>query len=156
MKRIIVMLSIVSLLLMGCGNNEENSQTNELVPLNVEIEIQPETIDVNEAVTFNAFVTYGDEVVEDANEVQFQIWEKGNEDEDEFIDGPHVGDGVYSIEKTFDHDGTYYVVAHVTARNMHNMPKKEFVVGEVSLNEHEHDHDEEMKDEDEEHHHDNH
>ena len=29
-------------------------------------------------------------------------------------------------------EGTYYIYAHVTAEKMHNMPKKEFVIGQPS------------------------
>lgn len=42
--------------------------------------------------------------------------------------GKHQGEGVFSITKTFQEVGDYTVIAHVTARDMHNMPKKEFIV----------------------------
>ncbi|WP_204524687.1 FixH family protein [Litchfieldia alkalitelluris] len=131
MRKLLILFILLCLLLVGCNSNSDNIQNDvvELLPLNVVIEIVPEEILPNEPVTFNAYVTHGDEGVEDANEVKFQIWEKGKEDQDEYIDGIHKGEGLYSIEKTFDHDGIFYVVAHVTARDMHNMPKQEFVVG---------------------------
>lgn len=135
----------LSIVTVACGSKNENIQKegteeeNELLPLNVEIETLPDTLKANEVVTINAYVTLGEEEVEDANEVQFQIWEKGKEEDDEFIDATHVGSGTYTIEKTFDHDGIFYVVAHVTARNMHNMPKKELIVGDGESEEHSHD-----------------
>jgi hypothetical protein len=157
MKNNILMMLIFSLFLVGCGSDKENIQKNgsetgnELLPLNVEIEILPATLEPNEVVTINAYVTHGEEKVEDASEVQFQLWEKGKEDEDEFIDAEYLGSGIYSIEKTFDHDGVFYVVAHVTARDMHNMPKKELIVGDgESESEHSHD---AHEDEDSSHHH---
>ena len=39
---------------------------------------------------------------------------------------------MYALEKSFSIEGTYYIYAHVTAENMHNMPKKEFVIGQPS------------------------
>ncbi len=131
MKRVSYILFSMFLVLVSCNQGNDHNHGEELFPLEVEIEILPETLVANEPITFNAHVTYGDEKVEDANEVQFQIWEKGNEEGEEFFEGEHVGEGTYSIQKTFDHDGIYYVVAHVTARNMHNMPKKEFIIGEA-------------------------
>ena len=38
--------------------------------------------------------------------------------------------GVYYIEKNFNELGSYYIIAHVTARGMHNMPKVEIEVVE--------------------------
>ncbi|WP_156509930.1 hypothetical protein [Rossellomorea aquimaris] len=46
-----------------------------------------------------------------------------------------MGNGIYTIKKTFKEEGIYYVQTHVTARDMHVMPKKQFVVGEVSAEE---------------------
>jgi len=42
------------------------------------------------------------------------------------------GNGVYVLERGFSIEGTYYIYAHVTAEKMHNMPKKEFVIGQPS------------------------
>lgn len=42
--------------------------------------------------------------------------------------GEHLGNGVYVVTTTFQEAGNYFVIAHVTARDMHNMPKMEFTV----------------------------
>ena len=36
------------------------------------------------------------------------------------------------MERTFDEDGVYYVISHVTVEEMHNMPRKRIIVGEVA------------------------
>ncbi|WP_276399872.1 hypothetical protein [Halalkalibacterium halodurans] len=37
---------------------------------------------------------------------------------------------IYYVDKTFPEPGHYYVIAHVTARGMHNMSKIEIEVSE--------------------------
>jgi len=136
MKKItsfIIVTICLSIVLSACNNNKENNTTeeNELKFLDVSIIKPNEKLVADKEYTISAEVTYGDEKVEDANEVKFEIWEKGFEDESEFVIGEHQGEGIYSIQKKFDHDGIFYVVAHVTARDMHNMPKEELLVGDV-------------------------
>ena len=132
MKKSLSLVILCLSLLVGCSTDSDVEKETELKPLNVEISVSPEKLNPSEEVKIDAKVTYGDEEVEDADEVKFQLWEKGNEEEDEFINGDHKGKGIYSITKEFDHDGVFIVVAHVTARNMHNMPKQEIVVGDVT------------------------
>ncbi len=65
----------------------------------------------------------------DADEEQFEIWEKGApEDEHEMIDAEKTGDGVYSVKKTFQDPGEYKVMYHVTARGSHVMEPAETLV----------------------------
>jgi len=124
MRKIIVLFLTILIVLVGCGKEEE--QLPKM--LHVELEITPELAKVNETVSFQAKVTYGDEIVADADEVSFEIWREDRE-ESETIPVKHSQDGVYKLEKTFKEEGTYYVYAHVTARNLHTMPKREFVIG---------------------------
>jgi hypothetical protein len=132
-KRLLFLLT-AALVLSGCGNGNTNNQAEnrEELPTMIEVNlsVNPENPDPNEEVTLQAVVTQGDERVDDANEVAFEVWKDGEEDHQKF-EGSHQGEGVYSITKTFEEAGVYYVVSHVTARDMHNMPKKEFVVGHI-------------------------
>lgn len=141
-----VLLLMVSLfvigLIAGCSDDEQQLEDDEeLLMLEVDFEV-PETADVGEAVELIADVTYGDEPVTDADEVLFEIWESGKEDESEQIDGNNEGDGTYTLEYTFDQDGIYEMYAHTTAHSMHNMPKKQIKVGDVSEDEEQDDSDE--------------
>lgn len=128
MKRFIILFII--LLLTGCGaNTSEDSRSAEGVPEMLEVSILvPETINKNEEITIKARVSQGEELVDDANEVKFEIWKSGL-DEHEMLTGIHQGDGIYTTSKSFVDNGSYFIVAHVTARDMHNMPKKEITVG---------------------------
>lgn len=113
-------------LLAACGENEAN---DELHILEVEFDV-PETLDIGETLQLEAVVTYGDEVVTDADEVVFEVWEKGDQDNSIMIDGENNEDGTYTAETSFDRDGIFEMYAHTTARAMHTMPKREIIVGE--------------------------
>jgi hypothetical protein len=152
----IILLGFFLLLVAGCGNNQ-GQDNNEVQFIEVDIQL-PNKIEPNETIEIGALVTLGDEKVEDAQDVKFEIWEKGQETDHEMIPGKHVGDGLYTTAKSFEKDGVFYVVAHVTARDMHYMPRKEFIVGEGNVegeeevNQGEHNHNEETNS----HHHGNH
>jgi Tfp pilus assembly protein PilP len=125
---LITLIAFIILSLSACAQQEE-----EEIPqfLDVQLTVTPEHAEKGEPVLFEAKVTYGEEQVTDADEVSFEIW-RANDEKHEKVEVEHKENGVYSLEKTFDIDGTYYIYAHVTARSMHNMPKKEFVVGTAS------------------------
>lgn len=130
MKRVIFILLAVTAIMAGCG--KEDTQETEIPKLlEVELSLTPDKSEVNQSITFDAMVSQGDEAVADADEVKFEIW-RSKDEQHEMIAAKHNKDGSYKIEKTFDHEGTYYVYAHVTARGMHSMPKKEFIVGKPS------------------------
>jgi len=137
MKKIGLFLFMAAIIMLAACNNEtekKNTNTTELIPIVVDVRLDPEKINPGEEVTLHAIVTQGEEAVEDADEVQFEIAQKGSE-ESEFLDGKHTSDGEYTAVKTFEQDGTYFVTAHVTARSMHTMPKVEVVIGNPSTTE---------------------
>jgi hypothetical protein len=132
MKRMMAGIILVIGLMAGCsGQNGSKQQEDSSKPqemLEVAIEIVPETINPNEEVKIKAIVTQGKEKVPDANEVKFEIAKQGQE-KHELIEAKNEGKGVYSINKVFPEAGQYSVTSHVTARDMHSMPNKEFTVG---------------------------
>lgn len=137
MKKIVLFLFMAAIIALAACNNEtetKNTNTSELTPIAVDVKIDPEKINPGEEVTLHAIVTQGEEAVEDADEVQFEIEQKGSE-ESEFLDAEHTSDGEYTAVKTFEADGTYFVTAHVTARSMHTMPKVEVVIGNPDVTE---------------------
>lgn len=125
-KLIIVLFTLV-FGLVACGNEDANNL--ELKDLGVEFNV-PEHIEVGETLELKAIVTYGDEDVTDADDVNFEVWEKGDRDNGKRYDATNNGDGTYTAEVTFDHDGIFEMYAHTTARDLHTMPKREIVVGE--------------------------
>ena len=128
MKRIsFVIVTVLALtLLAACGGGNEES--DELVPLEVNF-IVPESIDVGEPVELKAEVMYGDDVEKDAV-VKFEVWESGDEENSVMLEADNNGDGTYTANYTFEHDGVFEMYAHTDAQNLHTMPKKEVTVGE--------------------------
>ncbi|WP_404350351.1 FixH family protein [Sutcliffiella horikoshii] len=150
MKKLTLFFSLLSLMMLAaCGstnNNENTNGNNDEVPSMVEVEIKlPEAVEPNEEVKVEALVTQGEENVDDAHEVKFEIWKQGQEADHEMIEATNDGSGIYSIMKTFEEEGFYYIVAHTTARDMHVMPRVELTVGnpEPAEKEEEHKHEEE-------------
>lgn len=133
-NKLLVFASMVglSLLLIACGDDDE------IPALEVEFNV-PETADVGEDVQLEAIVTYGGEKVTDASQMDFEIWERGKEDESETIEADNHEDGTYTITYTFDQDGIYEMYAHTTAHHLHTMPLKEITIGEGGeYDDHEH------------------
>ena len=134
MKKLMI-IGAFGLMLAGCGM-EENSADNasaaeqEVQELKVQVLTEPEG-ETGEW-TLEAYVSYGGEAVNDATEVKFEVFEAGKKDESVKIDYTDVKDGVYSIKHTFQEDGVYYFIPHVTARSMHTMPTQQVVVGRVT------------------------
>ncbi|MDP4169835.1 MAG: FixH family protein [Bacillota bacterium] len=132
MKKAVWFLLFSALMVLSAGCTS-NGGMNEKEPkmLNVDLSVTPEKGKINTPITFKAKVTYGEEKVKDANEVSFEIW-RSKDKQHEKIKIHHEKDGIYRLDKSFSKEGTYYIVSHVTARGMHNMPKKEFVIGTPS------------------------
>ena len=132
-KWLFLLLAVVcGLVVTACSeNNQEETGKGEAsgapVPLEVAIRL-PKMIQPNQEVKVEAMVTQGKEKVEDADEVKFEIWKKGQAHH-KMLTGKHEKDGVYSVQTSFAEKGSYFVIAHVTARGIHNMPQKEFSVG---------------------------
>ena len=70
------------MILVGCNKKETEDQLPQI--LNVELEISPKPAEVNKLVTFQAKITYGNEVVTDADDVSFEIWRDDQEESETF------------------------------------------------------------------------
>ncbi|SFF93132.1 YtkA-like [Halobacillus alkaliphilus] len=134
-----LLVFIFILLLAACGTNEQSQQNSESsssedqvaeVP-EVEVKFGEQPIPVKEKTTIEAAVTQANEPVEDADYVDFEIWNESNgQESSKTIEAEHTGDGIYEIEYTFDSSGTYQVIAHTQVGDLHTMPQVEVVVGE--------------------------
>lgn len=138
MKQVSVFFTVIvlSFALVACSQNEKNNSNdsenseNASDPVALDVALDtPETAGKGEELTLAATVTQGEEAVEDADEVMFEIWKDADKDNSEMLEATHKGKGVYSVTKTFEEDGTYFVQSHVTARDLHTMPKNKITVG---------------------------
>lgn|SRR5690625_48561 len=126
-------LTLLFIPLVACSNNNNNAENNlndELLDLKVEFDV-PESIEVGETLELKAIVTYGDEKVTDADDVNFEYWEEGNKDDSEKVDAKNNEDGTYTADVTFDDDAVIVMYAHTTARDLHTMPKRTVIVGDA-------------------------
>lgn len=130
MKRLWITIMVVLLGLFATACTQDQAE-EEPQFLEVDLTANPEKAEKGEEITFEAKVSYGPEEVEDAEEVKFEIWRSQSEDHEKIV-VDHAENGVYRLKKSFEEEGTYYIISHVTARRMHNMPKIEFVVGNPS------------------------
>ncbi|PLR67553.1 FixH family protein [Bacillus sp. UMB0893] len=132
MKRKLPWMLFSIFILTACAANTDQAAENE-TPKVVEVDIQlPDSLTLNQENIFRAEVTQGNEAVEDADEVVFEIWKADEKEKVEKIEAVHEKNGIYSAAKSFIEDGVYFIQTHVTARDMHVMPKQQFVIGEVS------------------------
>lgn len=130
MKKIAASLLLTTIFLVGC--QEDKVEEDTLIPVEVNITTD-ENLKVNEEILLQAHVTKGDKNIKDADEVKFEVWESGMRDHGEMLTAEHSKDGIYEATYTFDHDGVYYMFAHTTAKGMHVMPKKKFIVGNPDM-----------------------
>lgn len=129
MKKILFFFVLVMFLMTACSagqDQKDDSLDNPPELLEVSI-ITPEKIKMDEEITIKAKVNQGEGKVINADEVKFEIWKSDQEDH-EMIPAHNEKDGTYSIKKTFNEGGNYFIVAHTTANRMHSMPKKEVIV----------------------------
>ncbi len=134
MKKWFFSLLAVSALLVGCNEGLDTNEVGSAMPQPVEVVIlTEEKLPVDEKVKLAAQVKQGEDLVEDAEEVKFEVWESGLREDGVMLDGVLTKDGIYEVEYTFDHDGVYYMFAHTTARGMHIMPKIELIVGSPDM-----------------------
>lgn len=125
-KKLSALFMTFLILLVAC---KEKDELDGLKLLEVDFEA-PEIAEVDETVTLKAFVTYGDDPVTDARQMDFEVWERGKRDEGEWIKGKNHKDGTYTAEVTFDRDGIFEMYAHTTAHDLHTMPHREIIVGD--------------------------
>ena len=141
MKKLIFAILIGFVLLAGCGQTSENnnSEKKEEVPAVIDAVIElPEKGETNEEVAIAVTVSQGEEPVDDASEVKFEIWKEGKKDASEMVEAKHSENGKYTSTYTFLEDGLYHVQSHVTARDMHTMPTESIQIGAVEEGQHEH------------------
>lgn len=101
MKKVLFITLCVLFALAGCSKEQKSEELPEFVEVVIEL---PEIIKVNEEVVIEAHIKQGNEKVEDAQKVEFELW-KSDQETHEKILGDHQGDGIYSISKTFLKEG---------------------------------------------------
>ncbi|SFS58237.1 FixH family protein [Paenibacillus sp. 453mf] len=116
------------ILISGCSSDASSEPVVLMEPIEVKLSASSEEINLNETVHMEAVVTQQADVVDDADEVMFEI---------ATLDGvgmqfeaTNQGEGVYVFDYQFKAAGKYKVTSHVSARGFHSMPSVQIVVKE--------------------------
>jgi hypothetical protein len=160
MKKLLsILLPLISILVLGACSSQEGNQGDhgnghggegELTAISADLNV-PAQAEAGETVQFLTHVTQGDENITEATKVEYEVWKEGQKEQSEMIESEHQSNGEYTAEKTFEEDGIYHVQVHVTANDMHTMPKKQITVGNAEAaheshsaeeGDHDHGHDE--------------
>ena len=118
------LILFIFVLLSACSSNKPAEPSQ---PLTVEFQVDPKPVKAGEVTIVQVLVKQGEDLVEDAQQVEFEIWEKGQEKHD-MVPAENKGKGIYAIQERFHKPTTYYVMYHVTARDFHSMKQMEVVV----------------------------
>ncbi|MGG3456108.1 FixH family protein [Paenibacillus rhizolycopersici] len=124
-------LALVLVVIAGCSSKESTSAQADttLEPIQVELEVVPSIVKIGDTVKFTAKVTHHGENVDDAKEVMFEFWNTADDNaKHSQVKVKSAGNGKYVLEHSFKEPGTYEVISHVTARDQHSMPSKQFTV----------------------------
>lgn len=128
---LIAVILLVLIVIAGCskGGSKAAEADAMLEPIHVQLEVTPAAPINGEPVTFTATVTHQGKMVDDAKEVMFEFWNTADDNAKHHqVKVKSAGNGTYVLEHTFQEPGTYEVISHVTARDQHSMPSKQFTV----------------------------
>lgn len=137
----LLMLGLCTIALTACGKeeNKENHKGHEnhasqkdkkVAPLTVDLTV-PKQVEKDKVTEIKALVKHGNDKVNDADEVMFEIIKDGDTKNSVKEKVKDAKDGIYTLKYTFKEDGKYNIISHVTAHNQHTMPNKDITIGEV-------------------------
>lgn len=113
------------------ATQDPKQQTSFMQPIEVGIQV-PSQLEPKKEYVLQVHLQQGKAAIDDASDVQFEIWKKDQLNKGKKIKAQHEQNGVYTVKNSFPGDGVYYIQTHVTAHGMHVMPVKMVVVGHVS------------------------
>ena len=92
------MMIAVAILLVACGQTEEEQgaveHVEQLSPIEVELLYDEEALASGENMTFDVLVTQNEAPVEDAREVIVEFWQEGAKEESDMIESTNEGDEI--------------------------------------------------------------
>lgn len=125
-----VLLSV--LLLSACSANPDAASRYEKeIPLIAEVNI-PDTLSVHQPETIEIILTQDGKRVPGADFVHYELWSHDGSLRDPMTDAVEVRDGVYTLTKTFDKEGLYFIKLHSGNNGSIIIPQKPFAVGKLS------------------------
>ncbi|KOR82421.1 FixH family protein [Paenibacillus solani] len=134
-SRIVLTVLLAALLLSACTASPDAANRYEKeIPLIAEVNI-PETLSIHQPETIEITLTQDGQRVPDADFVHYELWSNDGSLRDPMTDAVEVGDGVYTVTKTFDKEGLYFIKLHSGNNGSIIIPQKPFAVGKLSEDE---------------------
>lgn len=131
-KKMYALLSIVSFTLFACSANENAGELYKSEsPLLIEI-TTPNTRDHDNTGKIETVLTQDGKPVDAADFVHFEIWKQDGTLSYGMENAIYEGNGKYSITKSFPKNGLYLVKVHARSKGSLIMPKKQFIIGELT------------------------
>jgi len=124
-------------LLAACGQQSEKeeskaSSTDSTKPLSVDLQV-PEKGEKNKTLQLKTIVKHKGKPVDDASDVQYEVWQDGAKETSQMIQTKHEKGGIYTADHSFENNGKYTVQVHVTAHDLHTMPTSLITIGDVTI-----------------------
>lgn len=133
----IPLLSFMLLILSACSlelKQDVAKQYKEEEPLMADI-IIPDSLSTNRDTPFQVVLTQGEEKVDSADYVHFEIWKQDGSIKFEMEQAEEVGNGTFQLSKKLESEGLYFIKVHASSGDSIIMPKNQFIVGELSESE---------------------
>lgn len=131
-SRFILSVLLALLLLSACSANPDAANRYEKeIPLIAEVNI-PDALSVRQPETIEIILTQDGKRVPGADFVHYELWSHDGSLRDPMTDAVEVGDGVYTVTKTFDKEGLYFIKLHSGNNGSIIIPQKPFAVGKLS------------------------
>jgi len=134
-SRFILSVLLSVLLLSACSASPDAANRYEKeIPLIAEVNI-PDALSVHQPETIEIILTQDGKRVPGADFVHYELWSHDGSLRDPMTDAVEVGDGVYTVTKTFDKEGLYFIKLHSGNKGSIIIPQKPFAVGKLSEDE---------------------
>lgn len=133
--RFVILIGTLLLIVSACSSEKQDLKANNTKLEVLEASIMlPEQL-IGDKSDLYVQLTQGSQPLADA-EVLIKIWKKDEDNKKTEMETIHTGDGLYSVQMSVPEDGIYIVQAKVSANDMDIMPKKQWIVGAISEEEH--------------------
>lgn len=123
---------ICSIFLTACSGEEDAANLyKQEQPLELNI-IIPESFSANHQETIMAVLIQDGKKVKGADYVHFEIWKQDGSVNYGMEEARDEENGTYSLRKSFDSEGLYFIKVHASNKGSIIMPQKQFIVGKLS------------------------
>ncbi|WCN39315.1 FixH family protein [Aneurinibacillus uraniidurans] len=128
--RRVLLLVFLLVALVGCSANNTQKPSANAEPAPIEVEFQTKTWapKVGDTLTFKLVVTQNGQPLDKPDDVYIELWKDKQRENHETVKPKKIGAGLYELTQTYKEPGTYYLMYHVEAGEVHEMSKRKVVV----------------------------